>query len=130
MSIMESITETGIAMYDLVVDQAEWSQQTFGADSVRGPLGSLAHLELEAREAWNAAMEVNGSMVVNTGKFKDANAKLREELADCFLLLLDASRRAGVKPLQLIQAAQTKMTVNRSRQWPTPTPNDPAEHIR
>jgi hypothetical protein len=86
---------------DLVADQAEWSQATFGSDQTRGPSGALKHLEKEAREAQLAPYD-------------------ESEYADCFLLILDAARRAGIKPMQLVEAAQEKMKVNRSRTWPTP----------
>ena len=52
------------------------------------------------------------------------------ELADCLILLLDASRRAGVKPLPLIKAAQAKMKVNKARAWPKPVSDEPVEHVR
>ena len=50
--------------------------------------------------------------------------------ADCFLLILDAVRRAGITPLQLVEAAQRKMIINRSRTWPGPVDNQPVEHVR
>ncbi len=84
---------------DLVRDQSEWSQATFGSDSERGPMGALKHLEKEARECQEAV----------------GTPELREELADCLLLLLDASRRAGIKPMQLVEAAQAKMVKNKQR---------------
>lgn len=60
-----------------------------------------------------------------------SSESLTEELADCILLILDASRRAGVKPMQLVEAAQRKMKVNKSREWPEPTDaTTPVEHIR
>jgi hypothetical protein len=99
---------------DLVQDQAKWSQDTFGSDLERGPLGALKHLEKEARECQEAV----------------GTPDLREELADCLLLLLDASRRAGVKPTQLVEAAQAKMVKNKQRTWPKPMPDEPVEHVR
>lgn len=99
---------------DLVVDQSKWSQATFGSDSERGPMGTLKHLEKEARECQEAV----------------GTPELREELADCLLLLLDASRRAGIKPTQLLEAAQAKMVKNKQRTWPKPTSDEPVEHIR
>lgn len=99
---------------DLVVDQSEWSQATFGTDAERGPMGALKHLEKESRECQEAV----------------GTPELREELADCLLLLLDASRRAGVKPTQLVEAAQAKMQKNRQRVWPKPTSDEPVEHVR
>lgn len=96
---------------ELVRDHAKWSQETFGSDADRGPLGALRHLEKEAREAQD--------------RFDEP-----EEYADCFLLILDASRRAGIKPMQLVEAAQRKMEINKSRKWPTPTDDMPVEHVR
>ncbi len=95
---------------DLVSDQAEWSQRVFGSDQERGPIGALKHLALEAIEA--------------------QNDPVAEELADCFLLILDAARRAGIKPMQLVEAAQAKMVKNKARQWPKPINDEPVEHIK
>lgn len=99
---------------DLVVDQAAWSQTTFGSDAERGPMGALKHLEKEAREC----QEVVGK------------PELKTELADCLLLLLDASRRGGIKPMQLVEAAEAKMIINKARTWPKPTSDEPVEHVR
>lgn len=99
---------------DLVKDQSEWSQATFGTDQERGPIGSLKHLEKEAKEAYQATTP----------------EELKKELADCFLLILDASRRAGVKPFELVLLAQDKMKVNRSRTWAKPVADEPVEHIK
>ena len=99
---------------DLVADQATWSQSTFGSDLERGPMGALKHLEKEARECQEAV----------------GTPELREELADCLLLLLDASRRAGVEPTQLVEAAQAKMVKNKARTWNKPMPDEPIEHVR
>lgn len=114
---MGTIAELGIALADLVETHADWSRETFGSDSERGPVGSLKHLEKEAREAVEFA---------NAGDV----ANLKVELADCLLLLLDASRRAGVKPMQLIEAEQAKMVVNKQRKWGVASATEPVEHVR
>lgn len=99
---------------ELVVDQSKWSQETFGTDAERGPMGALRHLEKEAVEAQEAV----------------GTPKLQEELADCFLLLLDANRRAGFRPWDLMKAAHAKMIINKTRTWPKPTDSEtPVEHI-
>jgi hypothetical protein len=95
----------------LVCDQAEWSQATFGSDTSRGPLGALRHLEMEAREAQQAPDDP-------------------EEYADCFLLILDAARRAGITADALVAAARQKMIINRQRKWPRPVDDTPVEHLR
>ena len=109
----------GYELEELAQDQSAWSQATFGSDGDRGPVGALKHLEKETREAvaaWQAT------------EF-DPRA-VREELADCLLLLLDASRRAGLSPLSLVIAAKEKMVVNKSRTWPKTTGDVPSEHVR
>lgn len=133
MSYFGIIVDLGDKLSDLVVDQSKWSQETFGEDSKRGPLGALKHLAKEAVEAQDAWIAAAGSSdaVCYDGIWIGREAlhyALKEELADCLLLILDASRRAGVKPMQLIEAAQKKMEKNKARTWPNPTSNDPVEH--
>ncbi len=112
--MLETMVEFADKFSDLVRDHAKWSQSTFGDDSAIGPLGALRHLEKEARECQDAV----------------GTPMLREELADCLLLLLDASRRANVKPMELVEAAQEKMVRNKQRIWPKPVPGEPCEHVR
>lgn len=104
----------GFYFKKLVVDQAEWSQATFGADTERGPMGALKHLEKEARECQDAV----------------GTPELLEEMADCLLLLIDASRRARFSPTQLVEAALEKLEKNKRRTWPKPTSDEPVEHVR
>lgn len=108
---------------DLIRDQSEWSQRTFGSDNRRGPTGALKHLKKEAQEA------VDAYAAAGLRPGQRATPEVEEELADCLLLLLDASRRLLVKPMQLVEAAQRKMEVNKQRKWPTPTTDEPVEHL-
>lgn len=111
MSYFGTIVELGDRLSDLVTDQACWSQAAFGDDSVRGPIGPLKHLKKEADEAI-------------------ANPSSVEEYADCFILVLDASRRAGFKVMELIAAAQRKMEKNKAREWPKcQDVDEPVEHV-
>jgi ParB family transcriptional regulator, chromosome partitioning protein len=103
--------ELGRELYTLANEQAVWSQETFGSDSERGPIGPLKHLEKEAKEAQD-----------NPDDFS--------EYADCLLLVLDSARRAGLRPMALVQAAREKMVVNKARLWSTPTDDNPVEHVR
>lgn len=105
------LRQVGLSLLELAADQSEWSQATFGSDQERGPLGALRHLEREAREV-------------------QADPGNAEEYADCFLLILDAARRAGLSPLELIRASSQKMDINRARKWPRPVDDHPVEHIR
>lgn len=111
MSMVALFVEAGEMLNELAGELREWSEATFGSDKERGPLGALKHLELEAREAQDAPGDP-------------------EEYADCFLLILDASRRAGIKPMQLMEHAKAKLEVNKRRQWPKPTSEtEPVEHV-
>lgn len=97
-------------LHKLATEQAEWSQATFGLDKERGPLGALKHLEKEAKEA-------------------QENPTDASEYADCFLLILDAARRAGFSPLELISHAQQKLEINKARKWSVPQKDMPVEHL-
>lgn len=99
---------------------SKWSQETFGTDQERGPLGALKHLEKEAREAQT---EVQVGM--------DASPALREEIADCLFLTCDAARRAGMTLNDLLDEANKKLEINKTRTWAKPTKADePVEHVR
>lgn len=100
----------------LCTNQAEWSQRTFGSDAKRGPTGALRHLQSEAEEA----IEAIGS------------ESYAEEVADCFLLVIDAARRGGLSFEALIDAARAKQVINLQRNWPAVGEDDgiPVEHIR
>lgn len=93
----------------LAIDQSKWSQATFGTDAERGPIGPLKHLALEAVEA-------------------QENPKDVTEYADCLLLILDASRRAGFHLGELIEAAVEKQAQNKLRTWAKPTSDEPVMH--
>lgn len=99
----------GSLLLDLASSQSEWSQRTFGSDLVCGPIGALKHLIKEANEAIAAP--------------KDA-----EEYADCFLLVIDAARRAGLSLEALLLAAEKKHEENKLRKWETPTTDEPVHH--
>lgn len=122
-----SVVDLGVELTDLIDEQSSWSQKTFGADNVRGPIGALKHLEKEAKEAWEASELYQGA---TTLMGDDARKSFQVELADCLLLLLDATRRSGMTMRQLIRVAKEKMAVNKAREWPKPTSDEPVEHVR
>ena len=51
------------------------------------------------------------------------------EFADCFLLLCDATRRAGFTSEQLLEAAWKKLEICKGRKWSKAGPNEAVEHI-
>ncbi len=101
----------GTALWVLAYDQRQWSEATFGSDDERGPVGALRHLRREAKEAID-------------------NPHDAEEYADCFLLIVDAARRAGFSIGELLHAAQLKLEINKGREWPEPGEDgQPVEHV-
>jgi hypothetical protein len=110
---MFTYEDLGRSFTDLAENQSFWSQETFGSDDTRGPVGALLHLEKEAREAIEAF----------------SSSGFEEEMADCFLLVLDAARRGKMNPMDLIKAAERKMIINEQRKWPMPVTDVPVEHI-
>jgi hypothetical protein len=108
--MLRAAREMNFDLIDLYRDHARWSQQQFGLDDERGPLGPIRHLKKEAVEL-------------------EAAPNDPEEYADAFLLLLDASRRAGIGLGALIQAARDKLEINKAREWPKGSPDQPVEHL-
>lgn len=88
----------GLSLQNLISQQAKWSQATFGSDRQKGPIGCLKHLEKEAVEAQKTPYDAS-------------------EYADCLLLLLDASRRAGFSIDDLLGAAHRKQATNALRDY-------------
>ncbi len=103
--------QLGALLQRIATEQAEWSQATFGSDQQRGPTGALLHLEKEAREALEAPDDVT-------------------EFADCLLLILDASRRAGFDTAYLLEETYAKLQICKQRKWPKPDGDSPVEHIK
>ena len=88
-----------------------WSQQTFGSDGTRGPLGPIRHLIKEAQELEQSPTD-------------------RMEYADCLLLLMDSSRRAGINFGEVIEAGIEKLRINKLRDWPESIKDQPVEHVK
>jgi hypothetical protein len=95
---------------------AEWSVETFGPASVRGPIGPVRHLKKECDEI--------------TGAIEARRDVGMDEYADLLFLTFDAARRAGLSFHALLEQAKRKLVVNKARQWPTPTSDEPVQHVK
>lgn len=121
----------GKGLFDLSQAHSEWSQATFGSDVAVGPVGPLRHLRKEAEEAENAAIAVRwASQNSGSQDYEIEQGKLKLELADCLLLLLDANRRAGFSVLELIEAGRQKLEINKTREWKRKGVDQPIEHVK
>lgn len=133
MSSILNPSELYQSLSDLITEQAIWSQTTFGEDRLRGPIGPLKHLAKEANEAiesWNNVQAADN--IVDLELLRMCVANYKEELADCFLLLLDAMRRSRLLSFfELVKCAYDKLQINKKRDWPKDISlTEPIEHKR
>jgi hypothetical protein len=110
-AINSAYEDFGIKFLAVATIHAKWSRHQFGGDYAVGPEGPAAHLVKEAEEL-------------------RANPFDRMEMADVLLLLLDVSRRAGVSPEKLVEAAQAKLKINMLREWQPPDAVGVSHHVR
>ena len=108
------IQMTGLGESFLVYceQQAGWSQKIFGPDFVLGPLGPLKHLKKEIDEVMLHLYDV-------------------EKWADVASLFIDAMRRKGLTPWQILEGLFLKLEKNRNRTWgPVNLNDEPVEYVR
>lgn len=96
------------ALADLRAQHAAWSQAQFGDVSAVGPAKHLA------KEAMEVAADPLDPI----------------EHADCWMLLWDMQRRAGISDAQLADAIREKLAINQARKWPAPKEGEAREHDR
>lgn len=93
-----------------------WQAQTFGPVK---PTGILIKLIDEVQELHH---EITGAPSGN-------DEKIREELADCFMVLMGAAASQGVTYHDLCDAIRRKHKINQSRTWGKPDHNGVINHI-
>lgn len=96
------------ALAGLRAQHAAWSQAQFGDVSAVGPAKHLA------KEAMEVAADPLDPI----------------EHADCWMLLWDMQRRAGISDAQLADAIREKLAINQARKWPAPKEGEAREHDR
>lgn len=92
-------------------DVVKWQRDTFPGSHV---YSKLQHLKKEIKE-------------VETAKSFD---EAKEELADCFILLMGACDSLGLNYSGITEAIQNKMRTNKLRKWGTPDENGVVLHIK
>jgi len=102
-------TDTGSRIVNFWYKHGKWASETYGAH--RDHIGPLKHLAKEAVEA----------QVIPADPI---------ELADCFMLVLSATRNAGLTLEDLITAAENKLEICKTRKYPKGVNGEPIEHIR
>jgi NTP pyrophosphatase (non-canonical NTP hydrolase) len=120
----------GWELLALAASQSAWSQKTFGTDAERGPVGALRHMQKECDETIEAITELQRMAYLKDPHAHMQAQKVAEEFGDILLLWLDAGRRAGFKPIDVVLAAKAKMVVNKTRVYQKTPDGVPSEHVR
>lgn len=114
---MGPYTASAVDMLDFFERQQDWSYETFGPRTFKGPKGPLDHLKKEAIEAHD----------------ETDPEKQKEEIIDCLFLVFDAAHRAGMSYAEMSRVAMAKLKKNQARTWPDWRGTDPdkaIEHVR
>ena len=122
-----SYTAAAIDMLDFFERRQEWSFETFGPPSHRGPCGPLEHLIKEASEALEEAKKATDLLP------GWSHERLSEEIIDCLFLVFDAADRAGMTYAEMSRTGMAKLRKNQARTWPDwrgADPNKAIEHDR
>lgn len=122
--------EIGYRLQEYWNSQAKWSQETFGADDVRGPEGPIKHIGKEVGECLDQIHVVNSPTALPLDRLR-ATAELGNEITDILILAFDAARRNGMTLEEVLRSIEQKHEINKRRNWPKPTSNtEPVEHVR
>ena len=124
---MGPYTASAVDMLDFFERQRDWSYETFGPTSFKGPCGPLDHLRKEAEEAYR---EAHKATHLEPGWSLE---KVKEEIIDCLFLVFDAAHRAGMSYADISRVAMEKLRKNKARTWPDWRGTDPdraVEHVR
>lgn len=114
-----------IELSEFQKEVGEWGDRTFnvhrGFDLHKCTHAIASHFAKEADELGEAV----DYFLMGACSFD--NKAMKEESADCFLILLHLAHLHG---FDLLEAAREKMEVNYKRTWGTPDENGVIEHIR
>jgi len=91
----------------------KWQKETFKEAT---PLSKIAHLAEELQEL--------------VADLKSNNPERHLEFADCFLLLYGAAAADGMDYEDICTAIETKMAINKKRQWGKPDENGVVKHLK
>jgi NTP pyrophosphatase (non-canonical NTP hydrolase) len=101
--VFEACAEDSVSEFQREV--SKWASETFPHQT---PHSKMAHLRKEIEEL-------------------GADLGDGEEMADCFILLLNLAEMAGV---DLMRAAKRKMEINRKRTWGAPDADGVCHHVK
>lgn len=102
-------------LQELMIEIEEWAGSTFKDQPLTG---KAQHLVKEAEEL-KAELE------------NDINSdETKEEIADCFILLVNIATKAGLTANNLLYEVELKMAKNKARKWGKLNEQGYSEHIK
>lgn len=105
-------------LQNLMTEISTWSSQQFPTlVGTRGIIAKLAHLKEEATELQQAVDNDDKKGIV-------------DEIADCFMLLLDVANDLKISENDIIRFSHAKLVVNKDRKWGKPDNNGLIHHIK
>ena len=93
----------------------QWSRQTFGITTAEQKISHLCEEILE--------------LFVEL-RIKGTEDNIREEFADCFILLFGAADAHGMTYEDICKAIDDKMAINRTRKWGRPDALGVVRHVK
>lgn len=97
------------SIIELEAERLEWSLKTFPEAT---PRSSMLKLQSEANEVLKEIGRLE-----ECPDSDDGLGDLTEEYADCLMCLFDSAGRAGVSIVEIFEAFEEKLEVNKSRKW-------------
>jgi NTP pyrophosphatase (non-canonical NTP hydrolase) len=120
---------------ELQFDIFDWSNKTFG--NGERTINITRHLKKEIDELLVALTSYYMGVHSNSISSDDGNVllekvhyRVRMELADCFILLMDIAAHAEIDTETILKDSMEKMKINKNRKWGTPDANGVVEHIK
>lgn len=101
----------------LIEEITGWQDSVFTRAT---PLSAVTHLQREA-------IELTFAIQTKHLKRENGDSDIQAELADCFLLIIGVAHLSGI---DLEQAVEEKMAINRRRVWGEPDSDGVVEHVR
>ena len=113
-------------------DIKKWSDNTFGKYRNGKPIAY--HLKKEIDEVIDALNDFHQGIYSNgtdgVELYFGKRKRIKFELADCLMLLIDIAAHEGIDTNNLLDAMQDKLEINKKRKWGKPDQNGVIEHIK
>ena len=106
-----------------------WGDLQFGTDPNR-VIGMAAHLVSEADELKEVLKEFKNQPNLTAEEQVKLFHKVVEEIADCFMLIIDIINHLPLSFPDLLQATWKKLKINKKRTWGRSNSKGYSEHIK